>query len=314
MHDDLIIGKPNGRLIANIRHRLSFLYFEYARVVKSENSLMAISGEKSCDIPAANLTVLMLGPGTSITHDALMELSRWNCSVAITSGDGLGYYSTLNVSSGSNAKFALRQAEIVSNDKLRLSTVREMYSMRWDDASFAPETSLRDLMAFEGRRVKEIYRTLAKKHGIDSYTRVQKVDFQGNDVLNQLITSANTMLYGLVNAVCVGIGAVPALGFIHHGHSRAFVFDIADFYKDKLTIPLAFELYSKGATASDMRREFRKRSLGFKLIPQIIEHINRVLGFSDPEFELDMDAALALWSEESLFVNDGFSIPLGRDE
>lgn len=308
---DLIAGRPSGTLITSLKHRISFLYFEYARVVKSDNSLMAITGDLECDIPAANLSVLMLGPGTSITHDALMELSRWNCSVMATSGNGLGLYSSMNASASTSAKIVLRQAEIVSSDALRLEAARRMYGIRWGDSHVPEETTLRGLMAMEGRRMRQVYRECAQSAGVSEYRRVQKVDFSGEDVVNQLVTSGNAMIYGIVNAVCVGIGASPALGVIHHGHSRAFVFDIADFYKEDMVIPLAFQLYAEGKDARSMRTALRQKGHGLKLIPDIIEKIYSSLSLGDDSDE-DIQDILALWTTENILYNDGNAVTLGR--
>jgi CRISPR-associated protein Cas1 len=49
-------------------------------------------------------------------------------------------------------------------------------------------------------------------------------------------------LYGVVHSVIVALGCSPGLGFIHTGHERSFVYDIADLYKADLTIPIAFRV------------------------------------------------------------------------
>ncbi|MFT4122904.1 MAG: hypothetical protein QM635_03630 [Microbacteriaceae bacterium] len=46
----------------------------------------------------------------------------------------------------------------------------------------------------------------------------------------------------MVHAVVVALGCAPGLGFVHTGHARSFVFDIADLYKAEITIPIAFDV------------------------------------------------------------------------
>ncbi len=51
---------------------------------------------------------------------------------------------------------------------------------------------------------------------------------------------ANSCLYGVCHAAIVAIGMSPALGFMHHGNQRSFVFDVADLYKVDVVLPIAF--------------------------------------------------------------------------
>lgn len=43
-------------------------------------------------------------------------------------------------------------------------------------------------------------------------------------------------------AVIVALGLAPGLGFVHVGHERSFVYDVADLYKAEVTIPIAFQV------------------------------------------------------------------------
>jgi CRISPR/Cas system-associated endonuclease Cas1 len=58
-------------------------------------------------------------------------------------------------------------------------------------------------------------------------------------------------------AICA-LGCSPALGFIHSGTQLAFVYDIADLYKAKTAIPLAFALHA----ATDPERVARTQGCG----------------------------------------------------
>ncbi len=59
--------------------------------------------------------------------------------------------------------------------------------------------------------------------------------------MNQALSAATTCLYGLVHAVVVALGCSPALGLVHTGHDRSFVYDVADLYKMDLAVPVAFQ-------------------------------------------------------------------------
>ena len=63
--------------------------------------------------------------------------------------------------------------------------------------------------------------------------------------MNQALSAGHACLYGVAHAVIAALGCSPGLGFIHVGHERSFVYDIADLYKADLTIPIAFEIAAK---------------------------------------------------------------------
>jgi CRISPR-associated protein Cas1 len=53
------------------------------------------------------------------------------------------------------------------------------------------------------------------------------------------LSAAHACLYGVAHSVIVALGCSPGLGFIHTGHERSFVYDIADLYKAGIAIPFA---------------------------------------------------------------------------
>ena len=65
-------------------------------------------------------------------------------------------------------------------------------------------------------------------------------DFEGGTIVNQALSAANVALYGVVYSVIVALGVSPGLGFVHTGHDRSFVYDMADLYKADISIPIAF--------------------------------------------------------------------------
>ena len=57
--------------IPKLRDSLSYLYIEHAVLNKKQNAIEALKPEGRVMIPVTNLSVLMLGPGTNITHAAV---------------------------------------------------------------------------------------------------------------------------------------------------------------------------------------------------------------------------------------------------
>ena len=63
--------------LPKLRDGLSYLYVEHGRVEQKQKAVEFVDKEGGCTmIPAAALAVLLLGPGTSITHPAAWS-SGW---------------------------------------------------------------------------------------------------------------------------------------------------------------------------------------------------------------------------------------------
>jgi CRISPR-associated protein Cas1 len=71
-------------------------------------------------------------------------------------------------------------------------------------------------------------------------------NFDDGTPVNQALSAANTSLFGVVHAVIVALGCAPGLRFVHTGHIRSFVYDIADLYKAGITLPIAFDIAARG--------------------------------------------------------------------
>ena len=65
--------------------------------------------------------------------------------------------------------------------------------------------------------------------------------------INQALSAAHAALYGVVHGVIVSLGCSPGLGFVHTGHERSFVYDVADLYKAETTdYRVAFDVVFRG--------------------------------------------------------------------
>ena len=78
--------------LPKLRDGLSYLYLECCRVEQKDKAVEAVDKRGRTMIPAAALAVLMLGPGTTITHAAVKALADNGCSVVWTGQDGTRCY------------------------------------------------------------------------------------------------------------------------------------------------------------------------------------------------------------------------------
>jgi CRISPR-associated protein Cas1 len=91
------------------------------------------------------------------------------------------------------------------------------------------------------------------------------------------------------------------LGFVHTGHDRSFVFDVADLYKMELAVPTAFGVVAKGSEdiGGDVRRAMRDAMYNTRLMSRCVEDVHRLLG-SDGEQDSDFTCdVIELWDTRS---------------
>lgn len=275
-----IPGVPPPELaeLTRAEERLSFLYLERCQVHRDSNAITATDEKGVVHIPAATLGVLMLGPGANITHQAMMLLAD-NGSTAIWVGErGVRYYAH-GRSLARSSRLLLAQAAAVTHRDRRLAVARAMYRMRFPGEDTATLT-MQQLRGKEGARVRRCYREHAKRTGVSWNQREYNPDdFSGSDPVNQALSAAHSCLYGIVHAVIVAIGASPGLGFVHTGHDRSFVYDIADLYKAEITIPVAFDIAANQSIdiGGDTRRAVRDRVHDGDILHRCVRDIRALL-------------------------------------
>lgn len=297
--------KPDLQELPQVKDRLSFLYLEHCKISREDSAIQVIDAEGMMLIPSATLSVLLLGPGTSITHRAMELLGDFGILVQWVGEQGVRYYAGGRPLTHSS-QMLIRQAEMVSNSKKHLAVVRKMYGLRFPDEDVSKLTT-KELRGKEGARVRTAYQREAKKWGVTWKKRDYKVDdFEGSDPINQALTAGNQALYGLAHAIIFSLGLSPGLGFIHVGHERSLVYDIADLYKLEIVVPLAFELASEDhlEIASEMRRRVRDKIVEERLIERMVRDIKWI--FSDNNKEEDR-TEIALWDSKQKVVEAGVS-------
>lgn len=57
--------------LSRLEDSLTYLYIDRAVIERDENSIVVLREGERVPVPISSLTVLMLGPGTNITHAAM---------------------------------------------------------------------------------------------------------------------------------------------------------------------------------------------------------------------------------------------------
>ena len=130
---------PSLQELPRIKDRQTFIYLEKCKISRQDNALKAEDKEGWILIPAHAFLVLILGPGTSITHSAVELLSNSGTAIIWTGESGLKYYGYGKPLSKS-AALLIKQAKIVSTPKLHMEAAKKLYQLRFSDEDSAVQT------------------------------------------------------------------------------------------------------------------------------------------------------------------------------
>ena len=290
--------------LPKIRDKMTYLYVEHCRVDQEDKAIAVHDESGVTPVPCASLTLLMLGPGTNITHAAVLTLADCGCLTAWCGEQGVRFYAA-GMGETRNAANLLHQASLCSHRASRMKVVRRMYEMRFKE-DLDPALALQQIRGREGVRVREAYARASRETGVEwqgrSYDRDQ---WKSADPVNRALSAGNSCLYGVCHAAIVAAGYSPALGFIHTGKQLSFVYDIADLYKCDLTVPLAFRVAVE--CSKDIEREVRLRCRDAFAEQGILQRIVDDIAFTlaippeeEEEQDFDADPALpgGLWDPE----------------
>lgn len=295
----------NPSELARVEDRISFVYLEHSIIARDANALTATGEDGIIHLPSAGLLVLMLGPGTNVTHQAMTVLADSGAALVWIGEQGVRYYAGGRPLARST-RLLERQAAIVSNTRQRMALARRMYAMRFPNED-TNSLSMQQLRGREGARVRSLYRDWSKETGVNWDRRdYDSEDFEASDAVNQALSAANACLYGVVHAAVVALGCSAGLGVVHTGHDRSFVYDIADLYKAETSIPIAFQTVAllreaagqedaidEADLGSTVRRQMRDRFVEIKPVERVVADVKSLLASSDAKAEASNDDSLS---------------------
>ncbi|KQB05992.1 type I-E CRISPR-associated endonuclease Cas1 [Vibrio metoecus] len=273
--------KVTRESLPQVKDKYPFIYLERGRLEIDDSSVKWIDADANViPIPVATINTLLLGPGTSVTHDAIKTATAANCSISWVGEDSLLFYAAgfLPTADTRNLK---KQMLLAASEESALKVARMMFAKRFPDADLEDKT-LKSMMGMEGNRVKALYQQKAEQYGVGWRGRqFTPGKFSLSDLTNQIMTASNAALYGILCSAIHSMGYSPHIGFIHSGSPLPFVYDIADLYKEHLCIDLAFSLTRDMAGHYDKHKvsdAFRKRVISMDLLQQVSLDINELMG------------------------------------
>lgn len=232
-------------------------------------------------IPLQGVSIILLGPGSTVSHDALRLLAHARTTLAAVGEDGVRLYTAPPIIPDRSG-LARLQARIWADDDLRIMTARRMYALRLGEV--LPHRDLNVLRGIEGARMKETYALQAQRIGIHwQGRRYDRADPMSADLPNQALNHAASAVEAAAAVAVCATATIPQLGFIHEDPGQSFVLDVADLYRDAVTIPCAFKAARlvaerPGENIERVSRRMTGAALSRQgLIPDMIDRIKMLI-------------------------------------
>lgn len=283
------LGLAESRIPHADRHGLLWLTFGNLTVENGTLRFRAAGSEWMAAgdyaIPYQGVSLLLLGPGTTVSHDVLRLLARHGTLLAAVGEGGVKFYTAPPMGQG-RSDVARAHARLWANEKARVDVARRMYAFRF--GRVLPHKDITVLRGIEGARMKESYRLVAGQHGVEwNGRRYDRQHPDASDTPNQALNHAATFVESAADIAVAAVGGLPPLGFIHEESSNAFTLDVADLFRVEFTLPLAFsvarrvqdkpELLLEREVRKEAARQFHKQ----QLIPRMIDRVKELLHVDD---------------------------------
>ena len=278
------LGLEKARIPHADRHGLVWL--ERGRLEVEDGCLRFITaGGGDLDpgnyqIPHQAVSIILLGPGSSVTHDSLRLLARHGCALAAVGEGAVRFYTAPPLLPDSSAA-ARSQVMLWADPKSRMEVARAMYAMRFGE--FVLTRDIDTLRGQEGARIKRSYQLAAQRFGIPWNGRLyDRANPDASDAPNQALNHAATAMSAAATVAVASLAAIPQLGFIHEDSGQAFVLDIADLYRHDVTLEIAFGAIQESLSSKEpferlVRRRAAKLLRQRGVIPSMIDKIKVLL-------------------------------------
>ncbi len=229
-------------------------------------------------LPFQTISNIVLGPGSTVSHDSLRLLARQGTGLIAAGEDGVRFYASMPFGTDDSALARRQVTAWADATGARISIARRMYA--WRLGEVLPTADLAVLRGIEGARVKTLYRTLAQQHGIEwAGRKYDRDDPDAADLVNQALNHATTALKADAMIAVAATATVPQLGFVHEDSSMSFCLDIADVFREQVALPAAFRAVKEHQRRPDeplerlARRQAGRALRDGKVIPGMIDRI-----------------------------------------
>ncbi|MBI5517953.1 MAG: type I-E CRISPR-associated endonuclease Cas1 [Deltaproteobacteria bacterium] len=234
-------------------------------------------------LPFQTVSCFVLQPGTTVSHDVFRLCARHGTGIVVAGTEGVRLYASMPFGPDASAR-AREQVRHWSDAHLKTLVARRMYA--WRLGEVLPDADLTVLRGIEGARMKEVYKRQAESFGIRwGGRRYDRKDPERTDEVNQAVNHASVAMYGLAQVAVAVSGTIPQLGFIHEDSGIAFALDVADLFRDKVTLPVAFGALKNQRHDEPLERAVRrlagKTFTREQVVAKMIDRIKELFGDDD---------------------------------
>ena len=104
--------RPDLQALPQVKDRMTFLYLEHCTLGRQDGAITVTDEKGIVQIPAAGISVLLLGPGTRVTHRAMELMGDTGVGAVWVGEHGVWYYAHGRPLT-THSQLLLRQAELV---------------------------------------------------------------------------------------------------------------------------------------------------------------------------------------------------------
>lgn len=242
--------------------KVSFLVFTKCKIMMKDGFLVSVNKDGIKYISPGNLAMALLDVGTSITHDAVNELTKHDCIICYTNA-GFNIHSVFKEGRYSNPHVLINQVLLQKDHKLKVAKdllkIRVHLIQKYNktvkiNLNFEEAYSKIDcfenenqLLGKEGAFVRFLYEEYSKKFNIKNFKRDFEIRKASENIfdkqrVNERLNKLNNALYSFCCAICLSYGLSPSIDFLH-GISRrgGLAFDLADLIKPVSILDLSFD-------------------------------------------------------------------------
>ena len=187
-------------------------------------------------IPFQTISMILLGPGSTVSHDALRLMARHGTALVAVGEDGVRCYTAPPLMPDASDTARRQMRAWGDAEGSRITIARKMYAIRLGEV--LPHQEITALRGIEGSRMRRTYQNLSQRYGIQwRGRRYDRSDPLSADIPNQAINHAAVAVTSAAVIAVMATGAIPQLGFIHEASGDAFALDIADLFRDTVLLP-----------------------------------------------------------------------------
>ena len=180
--------------LPKLRDSLSYLYVQRCRVEQCEMSIELVDQEGRIPVPVASLCVLMLGPGTTITHAAVKALADNGCTMLWCGEENVRYYAA-GMGETRKAYRLLHQAQCVCDPDKHREVAWRMYELRFG-YRLERDISVNAMRGMEGARMRDAYAEAADAYGVRwTGRRYTRSDWHSADAINRALSAASSCIF-----------------------------------------------------------------------------------------------------------------------